>query len=179
MELSALPVTAPSFQDQVSRLFEEHFSRLYRVVARLTGEPELASDVVQEAFVRLVQRGSLPDDPAAWLISVAMNLVRNEKTTRGRRLRLLTPERGAETLADPPPSPDEAMSSEASRLRVREALDRIPERERRLLLLQSEGYRYREIAAALKLNEKSVGVLLARARRMFRESYEEDSDASR
>ena len=46
-----------------------------------------------------------------------------------------------------------------------------------MLLLQAEGYRYREIAAALGLNEASVGVLLARARHAFRQVYEEASDA--
>jgi RNA polymerase sigma-70 factor (ECF subfamily) len=60
---------------------------------------------------------------------------------------------------------------------VRRALDRLPEREQRLLLLQAEGYSYREIAEALELNEASVGVLLARARRAFRKTYEEPSDA--
>jgi RNA polymerase sigma factor (sigma-70 family) len=173
----ALPEETSSFHDQVARLFDAHFPRLYRCLHRLSGEPELASDVVQEAFVRLYQRGSLPEEPAAWLISVAMNLFRNERTTRGRRLRLLTPARSEHSIADPPPSPDQAVTAEESRRRARTALDALPERERRMLLLRSEGYRYREIATALKLNEASVGVLLARARRMFREAYEEESDA--
>ena len=42
----------------------------------------------------------------------------------------------------------------------------------RVLLLQAEGSRYRDIAAALGLNEASVGVLLARARIAFRRAYE-------
>jgi RNA polymerase sigma-70 factor (ECF subfamily) len=68
------------------------------------------------------------------------------------------------------------MLAEESRLRVRRAIDRLPERERRLLLLRAEGYSYRDIAVALELNEASVGTLLARARRSFRECYE-DPDA--
>ena len=174
----ARPETTPSFHDRFVELFDTHFQRLYHVLNRFSGDPQLAADVVQEAFVRLYQRGSLPDAPAAWLISVAMNLCRNEKSTRSRRLRLLTPARGARVLADPPPSPDQAAMAEDSRRRVRAALDQMPERERRLLLLRAEGYRYREIAAALKLNEASVGVLLARARRAFRELYGDETDAS-
>jgi len=107
-----------------------------------------------------------------------MNLLRNAKSTQGRRLKLLTPARGENVLSDPPPAPDEAMEAEDSRRRVRVALDRLPERERNMLLLQAEGYGYRDIAAALHLNEASVGVLLARARRAFREIYEESSGAS-
>ncbi len=174
MEASALPQT---FHDQVARLFDANFLRLYRCLHRLSGEPELAADVVQEAFVRLYQRGSLPDEPSAWLVSVALNLFRNETATRGRRLRLMTPARGEQTVGDQPPSPEQAVAAGDSRRKVRAALDRLPERERRMLLLRAEGYRYREIAIALKLKEASVGVLLARARGMFRKAYQEGLDA--
>jgi RNA polymerase sigma factor (sigma-70 family) len=158
-------------------LFHDHFPRLHRIVNRLSGEPELASDVVQEAFVKLYQRGSLPDAPEAWLISVAMNLFRNERSRGGRRRRLLTPARGERVLADPPPTPEQALAAGDERRRVRAALDRMPERERHLLLLRAEGYAYRDIAAALSLHEASVGVFLARARRSFRAIYEDAFDA--
>lgn len=154
-------------------LFESQFRRVYRVLDRLSGDPELAADLAQESFVRLHQRGTLPDDPPAWLISVAMNLFRNERSSVTRRRRLLSVERGARVLADPAASPLEAAESEEARLRVRQVVDRLPERDQRMLLLRAEGYSYREIAAALGLNEASVGTLLARAQRAFRESYEE------
>lgn len=162
---------AASFHDQFVALFTVHFPRLYRYLDRLSGEPELAADVAQEAFVRLYRRGALPDAPEAWLISVAMNLFRNVKSSRSRRRRLLTPARSEVVLSDPPPSPEQAAIAEESRGRVRAAIDRLPERERRLLLLRAEGYSYRDMAAALDLNEASVGTLLARARRAFRECY--------
>ncbi len=166
-----------SFHDQFVALFGMQFQKLYRYLDRLSGEPELAADVAQEAFIRLYQRGSLPDAPEAWLISVAMNLFRNVKSSRSRRRRLLTPARSEGVLADPPPSPEQAAISGESRRKVRAALDRLPERERRLLLLGAEGYSYRDIAAVLELNETSIGTLLARARRAFRECYEDPSDA--
>jgi RNA polymerase sigma factor (sigma-70 family) len=168
---------APSFHEQFVALFDANFSRLYRYLDRLSGEPELAADVAQEAFVRLYRRGALPDTPEAWLISVAMNLFRNVKSSRSRRRRLLTSARSESVLADPPPSPEQAAVSEESRRRVRAAIDRLPERERRLLLMRAEGYSYRDIAVVLELNEASVGTLLARARLAFRECYG-DPDAS-
>jgi RNA polymerase sigma-70 factor (ECF subfamily) len=57
-------------------------------------------------------------------------------------------------------------------------MDVLPERDRKLLLLQAEGFSYRDIASALGLNEASVGTFLARARRAFRTAYEEPADAS-
>jgi RNA polymerase sigma factor (sigma-70 family) len=170
-------VPETGFHAQFDELFEAHFRRLYRYLNRLSGDAELAADVAQEAFVKLYQRGSLPDAPAAWLITVAMNLFRNAVKGRRRRLELLTPSRVEGILADPPASPDRAMEVDDSRRRVRSALDRMPERERAMLLLHAEGYSYREIAAALNLNEASIGVFLARARRAFRAFYEESSDA--
>ena len=172
-----MPETTPSFHYRFVDLFNAHFHRLYRYLDRLSGEPELAADLAQEAFVKLYRRGSLPDAPEAWLISVAMNLFRNERSTRSRRRRLLTLARGEGVHSDPPPSPDRAAVAEDSRRRVRFAIDRLPEREGHMLLLRAEGYSYRDIAAALELNEASVGTLLARARRAFRETYEDAFDA--
>lgn len=161
----------PWFHDRFVELFDAHFEKLHRYLDRLSGEPELAADLAQEAFVKLYRRGSLPDKPEAWLITVATNLFRNVKSTRIRRRRLLTDARGEGVHSDPLPSPADVVSAEESRRRVRIAIDRLPERERRILLLRAEGYRYSDIAAALDLNEASVGTLLARAKRAFLQVY--------
>lgn len=172
----ARPGTA--FDEAFVTLFDVHFPRLFRCLDRMTGEPELAADLAQESFIRLYQRGAMPDAPEAWLISVALNLFRNERTTRTRRRTLLSRFRAERTLADPAPAPDRDVGVDDERRRVRAALDHLPERERQLLLLQAEGYGYREIAAALGLHEPSVGTLLARARRAFREHFGEAPDES-
>jgi RNA polymerase sigma factor (sigma-70 family) len=165
------------FSDRFVELFHEHFHRLYRYVDRLSGDPDLASDLVQETFLRLYARGAPPDKPAAWLITVATNLFRNARAKTIRRARLLSPMRGADLLADPAPSPSDTTESLELQRRVRRSIDALPERDRCLLLLRAEGYGYREIAAALGLNEASVGTLLARAKRAFRDLYDEDADA--
>jgi RNA polymerase sigma factor (sigma-70 family) len=170
------PAVPAAFHERVASLFTEQFPRLTRLLCRLTGEPELSADVAQDTFVRLYRRGSLPDAPAAWLATVALNLVRNSANSRRRRRELLHVGRGERAHSDPPPSPDDVVSRELS-LPVRAAFERLDERQRRLLVLRSEGYSYREIAHALELNEASVGTLLARACRAFRETYEGSTDA--
>jgi RNA polymerase sigma-70 factor (ECF subfamily) len=176
-ETGALTDSTSSFHDRFVELFDAHFNRLWRVMDRLSGDPELAADCVQEAFIKLHQRGALPDAPESWLITVALNLFRNTKASGQRRRRLLTLARAEGVHADPAPSPEQAALSGDARRQVRRALERLPERERQLLLLQAEGYRYRDIAAALDLNEASVGVLLARAKRTFRAIYEDKEGA--
>lgn len=170
--------TVASFDDRFIELFDAHFQRLYRYLDRLSGEPELAEDLAQETMVKLYRRGSVPDHPEAWLITVALNLFRNAKTTRARRRRLLTDARGVAVHSEPTPSPGLPTDSAETRRRVRTAIDALPERDRNMLLLQAEGYAYREIAAVLRLNEASVGTLLARAKKAFREAYEDALDAS-
>ena len=170
--------TARTFHEAFVEVFEAQFQRLFRVFDRLSGDPDLAADLVQEAFIRLYRRGAMPDMPASWLLTVAMNLFRNSRTRRSRRLTLLTRERAASVHSDPPPAPDAVVESEESRGRVRAIMDRLSERDRRLLLLSVEGFSYRDIAAAAGVRESSVGVFIARARQAFRKAYEDAADGS-
>src|SRR5215470_8867989 len=142
-----LPEPTSTFPEQFTAVFDAHFPRLFRYLDRLSGDPELASDLAQEAFVRLYLRGELPDTPAAWLISVAMNLFRNERNARSRRRRLLTEARSRHALGDASPGPDELVMADETAHRVRATIERMPDRARQLLLLQAEGYSYREIAS--------------------------------
>lgn len=71
-------------------LHDEHGPDLWRYVVRLTGDRQLASDVVQEALLRAWQRpGKLAEghtSPRAWLFTVARNLViDNRRSARSRR----------------------------------------------------------------------------------------------
>jgi RNA polymerase sigma-70 factor (ECF subfamily) len=71
-------------------LHDEHAPELRRFVTRLTGDVQLAHDVVQETLLRAWKRpGQLLDDessPRAWLFTVARNLVIDEqRSARSRR----------------------------------------------------------------------------------------------
>jgi len=174
---SVVRAEVPVFEERFTELFESHFPKVFRILDRLSGDPEMAADLSQEAFVRLYRRGSLPDSPASWLVSVAMNLLRNEMGKRSRRFRLLSLFRAEASIADAAPSPAGAALAEGERRQVQAALDRLPDRDRRLLLLKAEGFSYREIAEALNLNPASMGTLIARAKERFRQALTEDSDA--
>ncbi len=146
---------------------------MYRYVNRVSGDPALSEDIVQECFVKLHRRGAMPDDPPAWLMTVANNLLRDAHRRVARRKRL--------TLAWSTDLPlgggaDDARADEATLAaeqveRVRQALERLSLRDRQLLLMRHEGYRYREIAAALALTPTSVGTMLVRAGEAFRKAY--------
>jgi RNA polymerase sigma-70 factor (ECF subfamily) len=163
------PTTAEGDFDRVfTALFSTQFHRLFRYLDRLGGDPDLAADLAQEAFVRLYKRGAVPDVPEAWLATVALNLFRNSRGTLGRRLLRLTPQRAARAHSDETAAPSSAVESSESTRRVRLALDALSERDRSLLLLRAEGYSYAELASILEVAPASVGTLLARAREALR-----------
>jgi RNA polymerase sigma-70 factor (ECF subfamily) len=171
-------LAARTFDDLFRDEFARRYDSLLRYVVRLSGDAALAADIAQEAFVRLHRRGEMPEQPAAWLVTVANNLFRNQRRMEQRRARLLTTAQGMLTLADPPPSPDAGIESAERRQQVRAALDQLPLRDRQLLLLRAEGYSYRDLATALSIADASVGTLLARAKDAFRMALREDPRAS-
>jgi RNA polymerase sigma-70 factor (ECF subfamily) len=173
--LTLRSITRP-FDQEFIILFKSQYHRIYRYLDRVLDDADAAEDLAQETFVRLYRRGSMPDDPNAWLISVSMNLLRNMKSSSRRRTELLKSHPVSVQAAMPVSADSDVLASE-ERLRVRRAVDAMNDRERSLLLLRAEGYSYREIASALELNVTSVGTLLVRAQRSFRARYEESGNA--
>ena len=164
--------TERTFAETFAALFECHHPVLLRYLDRLTGDAELATDIAQEAFVKLFERGSLPDNLKPWLVTVANNLFRDHRRRTTRRSRLLEFKAAGEPAFLDAESVTAALDEEHTRRRVRLALDTMDERDRQLLLLRDEGYSYRDLASALELGESSIGTLLARAKASFRRAYE-------
>ena len=150
-------------------LYERLQPSLWRYVNRLVGDADVADDVVQESFVRLLSRPDLTGDAARlWLFTVAMNLVRDRGRTATRRARLLA---AVPATQEVEPGPAEAVERDEQVRAVRAALQKLPERDRQLLLMREEGFRYQEIAEAVGVAPGSVGTLIARAVRRFTEHY--------
>lgn len=156
----ARPVTAI----EPSRLYRDHGDALFRYLVRLCGDPDLASDVLQDTFLRLVERPPRSTDHLkAWLFRVATNRLRDVRRKQARRNDLTHEEVVRGALADPPAAPDRVVERAEAGQRVRAALATLSERDRTLLLMREEGFAHREIAEALGTTTGSVGTLIARA----------------
>jgi RNA polymerase sigma-70 factor (ECF subfamily) len=152
------------------RLFAELHPPVFRYVHRLTGDPDLAADIAQEAFVRLFRRDGLPDDVRPWLFRVAGNLVRDRARRRATAVRFRY---AAEQIAaDVPDRPDEALERAEQVERVRAVLDTLRPRDRKILMMREEGFSYEEIAGVIGVGRRSVPTLVMRALRRFREAFE-------
>ncbi|MGH7506045.1 MAG: sigma factor-like helix-turn-helix DNA-binding protein, partial [Longimicrobiales bacterium] len=77
----------------------------------------------------------------------------------------------APALVKPAALPDEDVDRSERIAAVRAVLERLPERDRQLLLMREEGFKYEEIANVVGVAPASVGTLIARALRRFVEVY--------
>lgn len=162
--------------DRTAELFERHHDALYRYLVRLAGDPDLAADAAQEAFVRLLARPPSAEIERAWLFKVGTNYVLEGRRTAARRGRLLDGH-GERTMADAPRDPLAGVEADERRHVVIAALARLNDKERVAILMREEGFTHREIAAAVGTTTGSVGTLLARTlERLAREtSFDRES----
>ena len=151
-------------------LVRDYSPLLYRVALSLVRNPAEAEDIVQDTFVRVLERRSglaRIVELRPWLVRIAWNLA----IDRARRIR---PEQMDDLFAAGLVSADvpaDQALDEAGRIRqVLAAIDALPARERQTLLLSAmEELSAAEIAAVLGRSESSVRSLLFRARAHLRQ----------
>ena len=134
----------------------EHYAQLVRLASLLLDDVGSCEEVVQDAFVRVWQQGAelrSPDKLPAYLRSAVLNGARSRLRRRlvQRRHLATVPPPGAHRAAE-----DDALATDPDRA-VLEALRRLPDRQREVLVL-----RYyldlpeAEIAATLGISAGSV-----------------------
>jgi RNA polymerase sigma factor (sigma-70 family) len=158
----------------LERLYARHKRDVYRFVLRDVRDPDEAEDITQTAFLdafRALRRGDEPQQPQAWLLTIAQNAARRRFRTRAARPSEV--ELDADFLA----APDrEGPSAEE----IRVALERLRPAQREALVLREIGGRsYVEIAAAMDMSVPAVETLLFRARRALRVELDEEAPRTR
>jgi RNA polymerase sigma-70 factor (ECF subfamily) len=142
------------------RLVAAYQDRLYSFALRMTGNPQDAEEVTQDAFVRAYRAlQSYPPERIrtlalrSWLYQITLNLSRNR--ARRRRPGLVSLDeiglRGREKLESPDHLGPNVLAEQAEqREEIATALVALPVRYRAAVVLRFvEGLRYAEIAAAL------------------------------
>jgi RNA polymerase sigma-70 factor (ECF subfamily) len=152
-----------------SAVYRSTFPALVRFLYRKVWEADRAQDLAQEVFVRALDHD--PENPRAWLFTVAANLARDEARTAVRRRRHLELIK-SEPLAAPAPTPDEELEARERLERVQAALASLTERDREVLLLWDAGLDYDEIAAQTGLARGAIGTTLARARKRLVDAHD-------
>lgn len=142
-------------------IFARHHRDLHRYVLRMTGRDDVADDVCQEAFLRIVraiQNGGAIGHERGWVFAIARNLMAD-----GRRARQSRPE-SATPSSEPAAEPAQALA-----YGLREALARLSDTDRDAFLLKEiGGLSYAEIAIVCSCSLESVRSRLFRTRMQLR-----------
>jgi len=133
--------------DLLDRLIEQYQHRLLRYLVHLTGRRELAEDLFQETWVRVLERGRQYDgrrDFTAWLFTIARNLFIDQQ--RRRQVPSEDPADPDTAAARQPSALELAMQHEQSE-RILAGMERLSAEYREALSLRfQEGMSLEEIA---------------------------------
>jgi RNA polymerase sigma-70 factor, ECF subfamily len=150
----------------------DHIDRLYRAAWGLTGSRELAEDLVQDTFAKVLARPRFlrNDDDLGYLLRVLRNTFISQLRSRKPTSVPLD-----ETL-DVPEGPSSSQPDEAAELRlVFPALAGLPQEFREAVVaVDVAGLSYAEAAKALKVPEGTLTSRVFRGRRQLAQTLEPD-----
>lgn len=151
-------------------LVNRYMRRAFAVAYRVMGQKEDAEDLVQEAFMAVLQRidtfqAGRPFAP--WFFRILVNRGLNARKARSLRAVDEIPE----TAAHLGPTPERHAETAELRDRLRQAMAVLPERQRIIVeLFELEGFGGPEIAEILEISDGTVRWHLHEARKTLRKA---------
>lgn len=158
----------------IERLVRGHQDALFAFMLRLSGKPDVAEDMVQEAFVRVLRNLDRFDDRfrfSTWLFTIARRLYVNF-------LQKHRPAYDSETVGDwhsVAERPDALAAANESREHLKELLEVAleslnPQQREIVLLFHQQQWPIQDIAEQLRMPEGTIKSHLHRARKRMHES---------
>lgn len=148
-------------------------ARIYHMALRLLKDPETAEDITQETFLR-VYKAACSYQPKAklstWLYRITYNLCldSHRRNARGRVPLEHAPEPFSEN------TPEEILGRRELSRQVQAALEGLPERQKKALILHRyQDLSHEEIAEVTGWSRSAVESLLVRAYENLRKSLKE------
>lgn len=144
----------------------EHFlPQLWRALRGYEANPALQEELMQEVLLaiwRSLDRLRAQDRLLPFVLRIAHNLGASHVRDAARSPQRLPLEQAPQELAGADPAQDETRG-------LLQALRALPLPQRQVMLLQLEGFDYREIAELLGISVDNVGVRAHRARKQLQE----------
>lgn len=146
-------------------LYRAHVARVHALCRRMLGDPGLAEELTQDAFIQAWQqlhsfRGEARF--STWLHRVAVNTVLTWQRRHGPWLRWLRRDR--DEVPDQPVTETPGMARD-----LEGAIARLPTRARQVfVLVDVEGHTHEEVAQMLEINVGTSKSQLSRARELLR-----------
>lgn len=159
---------------QLAALFERHHRALFRYFVSMQRDRELAEDLVQDVFFRMLRYRTSYDSEqsfTAWMYQIARRAgLDRARKQRGEVI-------GIEEFLDRPPvstapGPEERAAHGQNLALLRRAMDLLPPDKREILVLSRfQEMKYEDIAAVLGCEVGTVKVRVYRAIRALEQIY--------
>jgi RNA polymerase sigma factor (sigma-70 family) len=156
-------------------LFDSWGESLVRYAFQLTWSRETAEDLGQEAFMALyadLRKGKKIENPKAWVLAIVRNLAHKRYRDRDRHGEVLEPTEVMDMRRAPSPPPEDLPD-------IKRMFSVLTPREAEVMRLRIQVLKYREIAEQLKISDKTVAKLLARALRKLQLAANRESNTGR
>ncbi len=143
-------------------VFARHHRDIYRYLARMTGQPDVADDLAQEVFLRVVRalaNGGPVGHERGWVFSIARNLLLDRHRNEQRHPPAVAGAR------EPAQDGTQALAFDLA-----QSFARLQETDRDVFLLKEVGgLSYEEIAQVADCSVEAVRARLRRTRAALRE----------
>ena len=150
------------------QLYELHFRRIHNFSVRRLGDPAEAEDVCQEVFEAVyscLDRFEGKSDLVVWIYGITRNILNNRLRRRGG-VRLVSIDDIPPEAAPRDLGPEPLAQARQALGRVRDAIERLPGEQRKILELRhGKRLNIRKIAQLTGRSEDAVKSSLYRARR--------------
>lgn len=165
--------------DAFTALVERYERKVYALAYRMSGNAEDATDLAQEAFIRIWRKlGEFRGDAAfsTWVYRITANVCLDQRRHERRRPALsldaeAETERGplGRQVADPAAGPDAALEAAELQATIQAEIARLPAEYRAALVLRDlEGHAYQEIADILAVSLGTVKSRISRGRQLLK-----------
>jgi len=157
---------------QVTLLFERHHKRIFNFLARMTVDRELAEDLTQNVFLRLIKyRNSYKEGLRfqSWMYQMARNVFSDHYQASKKKFSgSVDIEKVSENLEDKNVFDQQAEREEI----LHRSLAMLPDDQRELLVLtRFQHMKYEEVAAMMNTSVVNIKVKVHRAIAKLREHY--------
>ncbi len=163
--------TVSTKAEWVREALEQYEAPLVRYAIRLTGDLEVARDVVQDTFLKLcaADPGRIDHHLAPWLYRVCRNRALDVMKKENRMQPLATDE--AEAQPSPQRAPRAAAEGRETESALLEAIGALPEKQREAFRLKfQDQMTYKEIGEVTGASVNSVRYLIHTALKTLRET---------
>ena len=170
-------------RDALDLLYSRYITAVYSMALHMLKQPPLAEEVTQDVFMNIwLKAASFNADrgqPRSWIMSVAHHRVIDVIRSRRRTAQMTDPE-GYETLERLPSggaSVESQVQQNLDRERIMEALSKLPDNQRQVILLAYfEGYSQSEMSELLSEPLGTIKTRVRLAMQKLRSVLQEDDD---